>query len=400
MQSIYPLKGVVQDYAWGGFDFIPKLMGKENIQQNPWAELWLGAHPKGVSEIKVDEKWVRLDDFIQKDPLATLGKKSIQHLGENLPFLFKILDVRKMLSIQVHPNKKAAQEGFEKENKANIPLTAFHRNFRDTNHKPELMYALTDFWLLHGFKNKKEITEILNTIQEFNTLKDFFDKKESIADLYQHIMQLSQNQINTLLNPLQKRLSLSNKKGLLKKENPNFWANRAFQDFTQNDNYDRGIFSIYFLNLVFLKKGESIFQDSGILHAYLEGVNVELMANSDNVLRGGLTPKHIDVPELMKHVHFKAVSPEIINTNPISPVESTLKTTAPDFELAKISLKSKQKYIRSKGRGPEIYLIMEGTIKGEGLSFNKGESFFTPDNAHFELTGNGILFRATINWDF
>lgn len=397
MQSIYPLKGVIQHYDWGGFNFIPSLIGKENRQQKPCAELWLGAHPKGVSEIKIDKKWMPLDDFIQKDPRVILGQKSVQYFGESLPFLFKILDVKKMLSIQVHPNKKAAEFGFEKENIAGIPLGVFHRNFRDTNHKPELMYALTDFWLLHGFKSKKNITNVLNTVPEFSILKDIFSDKGSIKHLYQYVMQLTQNQINTILKPLQKRLFLANENGSLKKDNPDFWANRAFQNFTQNKNYDRGIFSIYFLNLVFLKKGESIFQDSGILHAYLEGVNVELMANSDNVLRGGLTPKHIDVPELMKHVNFEAVSPKIIHPTSTSPTTAILKTSAPDFELARIELTSKQKYIRSKRKGSEIYLIMEGTAKGEGLTFKKGESFFAPDDASFELEGNSILFRASIN---
>ncbi|MFL5787171.1 MAG: mannose-6-phosphate isomerase, class I, partial [Flavisolibacter sp.] len=151
--GIFKLNGIVQHYSWGGFEFIPKFLGLTNEHQKPYAEYWLGAHPNFPSEI-VNGSTVNLNHLIASEPLATLGEQAANKF-HSLPYLFKILDVRQMLSIQVHPDKRSAIIEYEEENKKGIPLNASNRNYNDRNHKPELMVALSDFWLLHGFKKRQ-----------------------------------------------------------------------------------------------------------------------------------------------------------------------------------------------------------------------------------------------------
>ncbi|RYZ27358.1 MAG: mannose-6-phosphate isomerase, class I, partial [Chitinophagaceae bacterium] len=153
MNTIYKLKGVVQHYSWGGTDFIPQLLGVSNPEQKPFAEYWLGAHPAAPAIL--ESLNLSLHQFISNHPKEALGDQVAPKFG-SLPYLFKILDVKQMLSIQVHPSKVAAEEEFEKENKAGVAINAPNRNYKDSNHKPELMYALSDFWLLHGFKKKED----------------------------------------------------------------------------------------------------------------------------------------------------------------------------------------------------------------------------------------------------
>src|SRR5919112_2494898 len=156
--SIYFLKGKVQHYSWGGFQFIPQLLQINNEEQKPCAEYWLGAHPGQPSTVIVNNKEFSLNTFIEECKEDVLGA-TVAKRFETLPYLFKVLDVRQMLSIQVHPNKEWAKKSFESENERGIPLSAPHRNYKDTNHKPELMVALSDFWLLHGFKPAEQLAE-------------------------------------------------------------------------------------------------------------------------------------------------------------------------------------------------------------------------------------------------
>lgn len=291
--NIYKLRGKIQHYAWGGHSFIPSLLKIDNSKDLPFAEYWLGTHVLAPSAIAGSQK--SLTDIT----------------GEHkLPFLLKILDVKDMLSIQVHPSKKSAEEMFAAENKAGIPIDAPHRNYKDDNHKPELVVALGEFWLLHGFKQTNELKETLQSVPELNFLLDFF-ANGNYETLYRTVMSMPQEEVNLHLQPLLDRIIPLYEKNELKKNTPDFWAARAAKTFNTPGGIDRGIFSIYFFNLVQLKEGEGLFQDAGVPHAYLEGQNVEIMANSDNVLRGGLTFKHVDVPELMKHIKFEGIDPDI-----------------------------------------------------------------------------------------
>ncbi len=401
-QAVFLLKGEIQHYAWGGSDYLPELLDVSNPDQKPFAELWMGAHKKAPSSLVLDNQSISLEEVIAQNPIQVLGEEVSQKFQKRLPFLFKVLDVKDMLSIQVHPTKREAEKGFKKENEAGIPLTAKHRNYRDDNHKPEIMVALTEFWLLHGFRKEEEIEEILDQVPEFKELKGQWSEGKYFQ-LYKYIMELPQEEVNRILSPLAERLIPAYKKDELAKDTPDFWAARAIvNSVLPEGDYDRGIFSVYLFNLVHANPGEGIFQDAGIPHAYLEGVNVELMANSDNVLRGGLTPKHIDVPELLKHVVFEAVEPHILKGESLSPEESVYKSPAPDFELSQIVIHTGKDYQKDDPHSVEIVIVMDGNVnvksKHNSLSLGKGEIFLVPALVSYSISAseNSTLYKATV----
>lgn len=392
-QDVFKLKGVVQHYSWGGYDFIPKLLGIDNSTKKPYAEYWMGAHGNHPGFIKNGEQ-IALSEFISKDAENILGK-DVAGKFFSLPYLLKVLDVRQMLSIQVHPSKKAAEISFEEENKKGISLNAPHRNYKDRNHKPELMVALSDFYLLHGFKREEGLLKVLDAKQELKFLKDVFIQK-AYKGLYEEVMLMSQERVNEILNPLLEEIIPLYQGNALNKDSEDYWAARAALNFCKEDNYDRGIFSIYLFNVLHLKKGEGIFQASGMPHAYLEGQNVEIMANSDNVLRAGLTDKHIDVHELMKHVKFEATVPKILNPQSSHKI---FFSPAEEFELQEYSLR-KDDSVGIKTRSGEIFLLVDGSIeivsKGN-LKMKEGDSIFV--KAGTDITVKALsqinLFRAT-----
>ncbi len=393
--SIFRLQGKVQHYDWGGFDYIPQLLGIENKKQEPFAEYWLGAHDKASSEIDDGRK---LNDLLQQQP-GLLGEQVMERFGR-LPYLLKILDVKNMLSIQLHPNKQSAIESFEKEKQSGIPIDAAHRNYKDDNHKPELMYALSDFWLLHGFQHPDGLKRTIAAVPEFAFMLPLFET-QGYKGLYESLMTMDQNKVDEMLQPLLNRIVPKYNAGAIKKDSPHFWAARAALTYNEHGKTDRGIFSIYLLNLLNLKEGEAIFQDAGILHAYLEGQNVELMANSDNVLRGGLTSKHIDVPELMKHVSFHAVHPGIIRGKALNKNERAFLTPAPDFELSRIEIKQDEVY-KIDTISTDIFLVFSGNIEASAdnckLDSGRGASFVAFSQTSISLKGltDAVLFRASI----
>ena len=321
--GVLRLHGAVQHYAWGGCDFIPGLLGIANNERIPFAELWMGAHPKGPATADVAGIEIPLNRLIAEAPDKILGSATSAVFGGRLPYLFKVLDVAKMLSIQAHPTKKQAEEGFARENAAGIDLQASGRNYKDDNDKPEVAVALTEFWMLHSFRPLVQIAEMFRTIPELHSIMPDFPEKLGhtentvqahralLQDLYRAVMTTPQDCIDLLLNTLITRLARTDTSD---KNDPGHWVVRASQTFCPVGGHcDRGIFSIYLLNLVHLGPGQGTFQPAGTLHAYLEGVTVELMANSDNVLRGGLTSKHVDVPGLMRILSFDSGPPAVMN---------------------------------------------------------------------------------------
>lgn len=397
--TVYRLKGAIQHYDWGGFDFIPKLIQKNNAEQQPFAELWMGTHQRGPAKLQVETQDVLLADFIQEAPELLLGKRVAAKFEKKLPFLFKVLDVNKMLSIQSHPTKTKAVEGFQKEEEEGIPVTAFNRVFKDDNHKPEIMVALSDFWLLHGFKQVEAIHQIIEDIPEFSELKSIF-KQQSIFDLYKTIMEWPQDKVNEILAPLGQRLQQLLEDNSLHPDQEHYWAALAFKNSMESANQiDRGIFSIYFFNLVKLKEGEAIFQDAGVPHAYLRGTNMELMANSDNVFRGGLTKKHIAVPELLANLVFDSINPNIIQETSLSETESVFKSPAPDFELRKLNITKAETVTYAGDDAPAILILMKGNaIVENNLELTKGQIIFVPANTKYNIvaTTDCIFFKAIV----
>ena len=293
---VHKLTGSVQHYSWGGTKFLPQLLTIENPNHAPFAEYWLGVHAGGPASVEVNQQSVLLSDIIASDPVAALSAPVYEQFG-GLPYLFKVLDVKDMLSIQVHPTKEYAKVAFEKEEAAGVALDAPNRNYKDQNHKPEIMLAMSEFWLLHGFKSEAKILETLENSAEFQVLAPLY-KSEGLAGLYTFLMEMEQAQVDSLLGPVIKRALRNKQDGKIDKTSPEWWVAKLYENSNGIYPIDKGVFSIYLFNIVCIMPGQGIFQDAGVPHAYLEGQNVELMANSDNVLRGGLTPKHIDIEEL------------------------------------------------------------------------------------------------------
>ena len=398
--NLFRLEGKVQHYAWGGYKYIPELLGIPPTDQ-PSAEYWMGAHPSAPSIITTANGQLPLNQLIQTDP-ANITGPAVWEKFKELPFLFKILDVKDMLSIQVHPTKSEAEKGFARENAEGMPLNAPNRNYKDDNHKPEIMVALSEFYLLHGFLPHAQLQEVLNSTPEFTSLVSIYEK-EGYYGLYKNVMEMPQSLVNIILRPLTDRMIPAYKANKLAKTDPGFWAARAvLNDPGSIDKIDRGIFSIYFFNIMQVQPGDAVFQDAGIPHAYLEGQNVELMANSDNVLRGGLTPKHVDVPELLKHTRFEGVDPHIIKGDVSADgLERIYPSPAPDFEVSKIDIAAGQVY-KHTAKAAEILIVVKGsaTIKGEDtLALQKGQCVFTVFGASYEIsTDSGVeLFKATVN---
>ena len=388
-ERIFKIKGVIQHYSWGGYEFIPELLGIKNEEGKPYAEYWMGAHPNHPA---ITEHGISLIELISKNAEFILGETVVDKFN-SLPYLFKVLDVRQMLSIQVHPSKQSAEKGFEEEEQKGIPLNAKNRNYKDKNHKPELMVALSDFWLLHGFKKEEKLIHTLDVNPELQFLKDLFGNG-NYKRLYEGIMVMGQEEVNKILKPLLERIVPLYKSNVLKKDEEHFWAARAAVNFCKAGDYDRGIFSIYFFNLLHLQKGEGIFQASGLPHAYLEGQNAEVMANSDNVLRAGLTDKYIDVNEVMKHLRFEPTVPAILK--PASD-QKIFQSPAEEFELHQYILKSDEN-LSVTTNGPEILFILDGRLTLNEFEVQKGESFFVGSNTKIFIKAirETVLFRVVV----
>jgi mannose-6-phosphate isomerase len=395
----FRLVGKVQNYAWGGFQFLPSLLNFENAEHKPCAEYWMGAHPSAPSTLSNSQQTILLNELIHEQPAESITNIVFNRFGE-LPYLFKILDVNDMLSIQVHPTKAEAEKGFAAEEAAGIPITASHRNYKDKNHKPEVMVALSEFWLLHGFKQPDALEKTLQDVQEFTILQGLF-KVDGYKGLYQFVMEMSQADVDIFLAPLVKRELRRREANELTKADAGWWVSKLYE---QNDaplkNIDRGIFSIYFFNIVQVQPGEAVFQGAGIPHAYLEGQNVELMANSDNVLRGGLTPKHIDVPELMKHTVFEGITPNVMKGINIGNHTIHYPCPVPDFGIHKIELSGGDTHTATAASLEIIIAVQGGAVlnssanlvikQGEAVAILPGEIY------KIEASGHCTLYKAFV----
>ncbi len=398
MKKVFDLKGSIQHYAWGGQKFIPNLLGIE-VNNKSYAEYWLGAHVNAPAKVVTEKGEIPLDAFLAIDPKTFLGEETYKKFGR-LPFLFKVLDVHQMLSIQVHPSKIEAEKGFLKENDLGIPITAPNRNYKDDNHKPEIVVALGEFWLLHGFLPKEELLEVLTKNIEFADLIPIF-LKDGYKGLYQYVMELPPAESDKILRPMIDRILPLYNANQLAKSSPEYWAAKAIDNVDITTPLDKGIFSIYFFNILKVHKGEAVFQDAGVPHAYLQGQNMELMANSDNVLRGGLTPKHIDVPELLKHIIFEETRPQVLKGSlEENGLERIYKSPAPDFELSEVSISQDNSY-QGKSTSVEIYILMDGksevTERKNKLTLKKGDSFLVMAGAEFNISASShaLLYKAT-----
>jgi len=380
MSSILKLKNQIKHYEWGSPERIPRFLGYENKERLPWAEMWMGTHYSAPSLVQSESgKYVDLIDVN----------------GEPLPFLFKLLAANKPLSIQVHPNLAQAVEGFNHENAAGLPMDSPLRNFRDANHKPEILCAISPFTVMVGFKDP---AQIINHLEMFLSIAPRL--KETFLPLLSALNSASPS--DSLLNFFRVLFNIP------KRDRENICAylyeNETCDVFTEEvwehmrnfaDLYpaDAAVISPLYLNLFTLQTGQAIFIPAGILHAYISGFGAELMSSSDNVLRGGLTPKHIDIPELMEILKFRPFMPEIIT--PVSSSYFRYPTPSREFMLTFIHRDGEEyKFIEKK---PAICIVTSGELHAGNSVFKKGESFFVPKagNSPPVLNGKFSIFAAS-----
>ncbi|ELY5788754.1 mannose-6-phosphate isomerase [Cronobacter turicensis] len=380
----------VQNYAWGSKTALTELYGVANPEGLPMAELWMGAHPKSSSKIQDDQGRTRaLREVIDADKTALLGAPVAERFGE-LPFLFKVLCADQPLSIQVHPNKQASEEGFARENAAGIPLDAAERNYKDPNHKPELVFALTPFLAMNAFREFSEIVSLLQPVAGAHTAIAHFlaePNADRLRDLFAGLLNMQGEEKSRALAVL---------KATVASQQGEPWDTIRFIAQFYPD--DSGLFSPLLLNVVKLNPGEAMFLFAETPHAYLQGVALEVMANSDNVLRAGLTPKYIDIPELVANVKFVAKPAAQLLTLPEKD-GAALEFPIPveDFAFSLHDLQSQPQRLAQESAA--ILFCVEGEAvlsKGdERLTLKPGESAFVAANeSPVSVSGVGRLARV------
>ncbi len=398
---IFKLTGTHQHYDWGGANFIPNWLKLKQTEDKPYAEYWLGAHRSAPSLIEFEGQWLPLDRVIDKAP-KLLGEESRAKFGDELPYLLKILDVKQPLSIQLHPTKAEAELGFERENQLGIALNAQNRTYKDRNHKPEMMIALSDFWLLHGFRPLAEMKSVLAERPSLQGLAQRIDTV-GLPQVYREIMQATQAQLEKWLLPIISEKQLEYQQDKLKWDNPDYWVLYSMEAMgISSEKLDAGLLCFYLFNIVNLKKGEGIYQGAGLPHAYLRGQNIELMAASDNVIRGGLTPKFVDIPALLNTIEYREVVPKII---PAYQGEEALylypTPEAKDFAMQRLSFNpfDEEAFITTSA---SILLVMAGSLYidlGEdSIHLSQGEAVFISADTQVDTIGesDGYAVIATL----
>ena len=387
--NFFQMNNTIKNYAWGSIDSMQDLFTISNPEKIPQAEMWMGDHPNGCSKITNESQEILLSDFIASAPSAILGRH--QH-SKNMPYLFKVLAVEKALSVQVHPNKQQAKIGFLNENKLGILQGAYNRTYHDANHKPELVFALTPYKVMNGFRDLTsivhdfealKITSLACALAHFKTtLTD-----SALASFFTILFMLSEAEkkaaITILLNYAQQQ---------------DTDRHQLITKLAQQYPGDLGIFSPLFLHTVILQPGEAMFLRSGTPHAYVYGTALEIMANSDNVLRAGLTEKHIDIQELVTNMVFTPLKYDELRLK-LKKAKNITHYPVPIADFS-FSIYTQPQAHTLTVNSAEILFAMDAPVSifhasGEILTFNKGESIFIPAYAkEYKITTLGRLARA------
>lgn len=380
------LDGPIRDYDWGSTTAIPDLLGRPATGE-PAAELWLGAHPSAPALVGAEHR--PLDAVVADDPEAALGPAVASRFG-SLPFLLKVLAAAAPLSLQAHPSTAQAEAGFAREDAAGIPVDAPNRSFRDRRHKPELLCALTEFRALCGFRDPALTLEMLAAIgtPALDTVCSMLRNDPSpsgLSRLLAWLLTLDDADAAALAVPVAEACEAGG-------DEP-FAAERSMAaDLGRRHPGDAGVVTALLLNLVTLQPGEALFLEAGNLHAYLEGTGVEIMANSDNVLRGGLTSKHVDVPTLVEVVRAEPIVPDI-QRPPVVDGVATYAAPVPEFSLQRIELDGTV----TIDPGPAILLCTDGHADGGDHVLERGAAAWIPaEDGPLTLTGAATVFRAGV----
>lgn len=365
-------------------------MGDRVSLKGPAAELWLGTHPLGPSKIVSEENEESLHEVISRNPVEFLGKDAARKFPGGLPFLFKVIAAAKPLSIQVHPDRMRARESFLRENAAGIPLGSPMRSYRDESHKPELLCALSEFHALKGFRPAAEAWSLLRDLDvECGEAESF-----STAKFFKNLLSMDHGAVSTLLH----RVSTAAKEKA-ETDAAIGWVSKLGLQYPD----DPGCLAPALLNLIRLRPQEALYVSPGEIHAYLEGAAVEVMANSDNVIRGGLTAKRIDRVELMEVLNIEEKPCSVMVPVAVGSCEMEYMAQAEEFRLSIIEVDGEHAYNSAGERNIEVYLCACGSGKiteaqqCRSLSFERGDSFVVPAFiASYSLTGTGKLFKVTI----
>jgi mannose-6-phosphate isomerase len=380
------LEGPIKHYDWGSPTEIPSLLGRPATGE-PAAELWLGAHPSDPSLVGAGR--VPLDRVVSTDPIGTLGEAVHERFG-TLPFLFKVLAAAAPLSLQAHPSTEQAESGFAREESAGIALDAPNRSFRDRRHKPELVCALTPFRALCGFRPPDATLSVLETIPTaaLDPVRDRLRADatpDGLSSLLAWLLTLEADTAATMVGAVARACGEH-------ESGPHAPERAMAASLASRHPGDAGVVTALLLNLVTLRPGEALFLGAGNLHAYLGGMAVELMANSDNVLRGGLTSKHIDVETLLDVVDPTPLEPEIQRPRPAGPV-CRYESPVPEFSLARIELDGR--FVLEPG--PAILLCTGGFVDAGDRCLDRGSAAWVPaDDGEIVLEGTATIYRAGV----
>lgn len=400
------LRNAVRPYAWGSRTAIPELLGRPVPAPHPEAELWMGAHPGDPSKITGPDGVERsLLELVESDPVGQLGAQCAAKWGGRLPFLLKVLAAEEPLSMQAHPSAEQAAEGHAREEKAGIPRDAPNRNYPDPTAKPELVCALTEFHALAGFREPGRTLELLRAIEtpgltNYTALLAAQPDADGLRALFTTWITLPQTTLDELLPEVLDACVLHIK------EHGEFDVEcRTILELGEAHPRDAGVLAALLLNRLTLAAGEAIYLAAGNLHLYLHGTAVEILANSDNILRCGLTPKHVDVPELLRVVDFGSGEMPV-QTGTVEQRMSIYHTDAPEFELSRLDWAAGDDGdVLVHCSGPQILLCTAGELlvraeDGEQVELGRGQSVWLPAaDPAVRLTpvGDGPVqvFRAT-----
>lgn len=396
MQGLEP---TLQAYAWGSTTAIPELLGLPT-RDEPVAEAWFGAHPSSSSRLSGADGRT-LHSAIAGRPGPLLGADVASRFGDQLPFLLKVIAAARPLSLQVHPSVELAQDGFAREDARGVPRDDPRRSYRDRNHKPELVYALTSFEALVGFRAPRRTAEILRGL-EHPVARQLHKTvtadpsptgvQEAFTRLVSEGTRPTAREVAELADEFRERLRAGS---------PSPRTDRAVDLLERAYPGDPGAVTAVLLNPVSLRPGEALFVPAGAVHAYLDGVAVEIMANSDNVLRAGLTTKHVDIPELLRAVDCVAAPPIRIAPEHVYDATDVYYVPVDDFELSVTRVTSAGP-CRLPSSGPRVVLCLEGAVRlcaatGEELELAAGGAAFVPaSDGALTVAGEGRLVQASV----
>lgn len=408
------LENTVRPYAWGSTTAIPELLGEEPTGE-PRAELWMGAHPGAPSLVDRGAGAVPLSEVVAADPEGELGASSVAAYGPRLPFLLKLLAAASPLSLQVHPDNAQAERGFADEESRGVPLGSPERNYKDASHKPELLCALTPFEGLCGFRHPKEAAALFEGLG-VNGLKPYADilrarpEDEALREVLTAVLTADRDEMADTVEETASAAAERAAEG-----GPDSAEYAAYAGLAHHYPGDPGVLAALLLHHVTLRPGEALYLGAGVPHAYLSGLGVEIMANSDNVLRCGLTPKHVDVPELLRIVRFEPGDPGILRPEAEPGGEEIYATPVGEFRLSRfvlapgaaphaLELPAAQILLCTDGSARLRATGSEGTAGDEAptggesaeLTLTPGRSAYVRAGERVEVSGGGTLFRATV----